>query len=264
MYEIEELERKWKRYRLRKILKKITSFLLVASAASIVSLIFYNFSNIKKMALANLETDEKKEFKKEISQKVNVKSSEKIVLKKDENKTIKKNKEIKEIKEEPKVVVLKPSTNFLAKIENLEKKRQTKKIKKENKKVKREKIDEKPKKFKQNETPKKPKIVIEKRNNSNIVNELIKKFERTKDPKIAIFLSRIFYKDQDYKKALNWAIIANELDSQNAQSWILFAKASVKLGKKEEAIKALETFLSKNSSYKIKQILKEIKNGEFK
>ncbi len=263
MYEIEELEKKWKRYRLKKIFKKFTYLIFTASAILIISLILYEFSNTKKMVVANVEIDKKEPKNEEIPKKENVTNVEKKVLKEDKNKTIIQDKEIKKIEEEPKVVVLKPSTDFLTRIENLEKKQQTNKIK-ENRHIKKEKVEENSKKNKQNETIKKPKIVIEKRDNSNIINELIKKFERTKDPKIAIFLSRIYYKDKHYKKALEWAVIANELDNSNANSWILFAKSSVKLGKKEEAIKALETFLSKHKSYKTKRLLDEIKNGEFK
>ncbi|MDR1285776.1 MAG: CDC27 family protein [Campylobacteraceae bacterium] len=114
------------------------------------------------------------------------------------------------------------------------------------------------------EPPEEKKIIIETNNIQNI-NELIKKFEDTNNIVFANMISEEFYEKKDYHKSLEYALKANEIDSKNELSWIVFAKSQVKLGKKEDAIKALEVFIksSKNSQNAL-SLLQKIKNGEFR
>lgn len=90
------------------------------------------------------------------------------------------------------------------------------------------------------------------------------RFNKTKDPKLAIFLAKSYFNEGNYTSALNWAIITNELESDNEESWILFAQSSVKLGNKLAAINALEAYLSKYDSNRIRLLLEQIKNGEYR
>ncbi|MDR2342556.1 MAG: hypothetical protein LBD84_05925 [Campylobacteraceae bacterium] len=114
------------------------------------------------------------------------------------------------------------------------------------------------------EPPEEKKIIIETNNIQNI-NELIKKFENTNNIIFANMISEEFFDKKDYKKSLEFALKANEIDPKNESSWIMFAKSQVKLGNKQDAIKALEVFTksSKNSKNAI-NLLQKIKNGEFK
>ncbi|MDR0408242.1 MAG: hypothetical protein LBH45_04970 [Campylobacteraceae bacterium] len=114
------------------------------------------------------------------------------------------------------------------------------------------------------EPPEEKKIIIETNNIQNI-NELIRKFENTNNVVFANMISEEFYEKKDYRKSLEYALKANEIDPKNELSWIIFAKSQVKLGKKEDAIKALEVFIksSKNSQNAI-SLLQKIRNGEFR
>ncbi|MDR0580104.1 MAG: hypothetical protein LBG21_05830 [Campylobacteraceae bacterium] len=114
------------------------------------------------------------------------------------------------------------------------------------------------------EPPEEKKIIIETSNIQNI-NELIKKFENTNNIIFANMISEEFFDKKDYKKSLKFALKANEIDPKNESSWIMFAKSQVKLGNKQDAIKALEIFTksSKNSKNAI-NLLQRIKSGEFK
>ncbi|HRF57885.1 MAG TPA: anaphase-promoting protein, partial [Campylobacterales bacterium] len=67
---------------------------------------------------------------------------------------------------------------------------------------------------------------------------------------------------EEYQKALKWAISANSIDSKNEKSWALFAKASAKLGRKQNAENALENFARTSGSENIKTLLRQIKAGE--
>ncbi len=86
-----------------------------------------------------------------------------------------------------------------------------------------------------------------------------KKFYATNNISFSLLLSEKFLEKRAYKKALKWALISNEIDANNAQSWILFAKAKVKLGKKNDAINALNAYLKNNNSLQVKKILDDIK-----
>ncbi len=80
----------------------------------------------------------------------------------------------------------------------------------------------------------------------------------------AILLSKEYYNRHKYKKSLKWAIISNNIDSSNEDSWILFAKNKVKLGKKNDAIKALRAYLKSYNSKRVKILLANIRNGVLK
>ncbi len=86
-----------------------------------------------------------------------------------------------------------------------------------------------------------------------------KKFYATNNISFALMLSEKFLSKKEYKKALKWALISNEIDENNEKSWILFAKAKMKLGKPQDALNALNIYLKNNSSVKVKKILDDLK-----
>lgn len=117
---------------------------------------------------------------------------------------------------------------------------------------------------------KEKKIVSEKSNNSISISSsevdtltyLKDKFSSTGNIVFAIILSEELYNMQKYNESIQWALTANEIDPTNEKSWYWFAKSKVKLKQTDDAIKALETFLSSNHSSRLKTLLKEIKNGD--
>ncbi|MDR2099782.1 MAG: hypothetical protein LBP40_02995 [Campylobacteraceae bacterium] len=108
------------------------------------------------------------------------------------------------------------------------------------------------------------KIFIETNDISNI-EELIKKFEASNNVVFATMISEEYFERKDYKKSLEWALRANELDSQNELSWIMFARNQVKLGKREDAIRALEIYTDyAKDAVSASNLLKNIRSGEYK
>ncbi len=106
-----------------------------------------------------------------------------------------------------------------------------------------------------------PKIYIEtKETNQTLLFE--ERFKKNGDFESALALSEEYYKNEEYQKALKWAISANSIDSKNEKSWVLFAKASAKLGRKQNAENALENFARASGSENIKTLLRQIKAGE--
>ena len=88
---------------------------------------------------------------------------------------------------------------------------------------------------------------------------LRKKFQKTNNIKYAMQLAKRFYEVKKYNSALKWALISNEIDAQKPQSWILFAKSKVMLGKKKDAINALSAYLKMYSSTQISKYLQKLR-----
>ena len=97
------------------------------------------------------------------------------------------------------------------------------------------------------ERPQKPavkpkeKIII--RSYEANVENLEQAFAQNVDYKSALQIANLHLADKNYEKALQWSFKANELDKTDAGAWIAFAKAKFALGKKDEAKRALQSFL---------------------
>ncbi len=90
----------------------------------------------------------------------------------------------------------------------------------------------------------------------NIYQKLEKKFASSYSYDIALKLARLYYLKKQYKKALKWAKIANELNTKDDKSWIIFAKIKIKQGDITEAKRALEIYQKSYYSKEIEKILK--------
>ena len=108
---------------------------------------------------------------------------------------------------------------------------------------------------------KKPKISIDMQE-IDTIKYLKDRYYSTSSIVFALMLSEEYYFNKKYKNSLKWALTANDIDAQNTKSWYWFAKAKVKLNKKEDAIKALEAYLSNNSSKRLSTLLHKIKLGD--
>ncbi len=106
-----------------------------------------------------------------------------------------------------------------------------------------------------------PKIDIEMKDIDSI-QYLKDKFKKTNDIIFALMLCENYYSQKDYKSSLKWSIIANDIDSDSERSWIWFAKSKYRLNQKDDAIKALKSFLKRDDSAYIKSLLRQIVNGE--
>ncbi len=106
--------------------------------------------------------------------------------------------------------------------------------------------------------PKKKRIFISSQNVGSL-SFIKKKFYATNNIAFSLLLSEKFLEKKQYKKALKWALISNEIDENSEKSWILFAKAKMKLGKKQDALNALNAYLKNSNSIQVKKVLDDIK-----
>ncbi len=103
-------------------------------------------------------------------------------------------------------------------------------------------------------------LQIQSTKTNNTLQLLIERFSRSNDPKLASYIAQSYYKKGNYKKAVKWSVTANSLDPSGEESWITFARAKVKLGKRDEAIKALRVYLNQYSSRKVRSYLRRLES----
>ncbi len=107
--------------------------------------------------------------------------------------------------------------------------------------------------------PKKGKVFISSQE-GNSLSFIKKKFYATNNSTFSIKLAKKFYESNKYKQALKWTLITNEIDAQSEESWIMFAKIKEKMGKKQDAINALDEYLKHQRSVKVTKLLKNLRD----
>ncbi|MDD5156552.1 hypothetical protein [Sulfurimonas sp.] len=106
------------------------------------------------------------------------------------------------------------------------------------------------------------KITINKENSD--IQDVIKRFNINKNPALSLFIAKKYYQLADYEHSYNYALTTNGIDSNIDESWIIFAKSLVKLNQREKAIQTLEQYVSSTKSQNAKIFLDDLKSGKFK
>jgi tetratricopeptide (TPR) repeat protein len=110
-------------------------------------------------------------------------------------------------------------------------------------------------------TPKtKQKVVIKTKKvpvDKSVLENVIERFKKDKDPYDSLFLASTYYSNGEYAKAHDWAVETNKIANIN-ESWMVLAKAKYKLGKKEEALELLKSFLKTQDSKEAERLMKKI------
>ncbi len=98
--------------------------------------------------------------------------------------------------------------------------------------------------------------------NKALVKTIESRFKMTKDYDDAMFLAKYYYAKKNFKKAEYWAMQANLIDSNQEDSWIVFAKAKAKQGKRADALRVLQAYFDRTGSMKIKNLIDRIRKGK--
>jgi len=94
---------------------------------------------------------------------------------------------------------------------------------------------------------------------SNAYKEVEKRFSLSQDPEDALFLARYYYEKKKFKKAEEWAFIANELNDESEESWLIYAKSKAARKEYLKAIHILDSYLKKTNSLRARKLLEEYK-----
>ncbi len=93
------------------------------------------------------------------------------------------------------------------------------------------------------------------------IQEVVARFKLNKKPALSLFIAKRYYAIRQFRDAYNYALITNELDPENEESWLIAAKSLVKLREKEKALHLLKEFIARSDSVRAKMVLAQIENG---
>ena len=252
MLNIPDLEKRWLHYKIKSFLPYIVTLLFTFLIIATYS--FFHITNSKKNVEINTTKNTPVIVKKE-KQTIIQKSLQKKSLQQEVNNT----------KEET-TLKLSPSMSFIETIQRqkavvkhatIGKKEESEPVKK-TKQIQKIEIESKPIQKKQIST-----ITIMRQNTSKDIQNILHRFQEDKNPALSLFLAKKYYEIGDYKKASNYALITNQLNKDIEDSWLIFAKSLVKMGKKEKAIQLLQKYINKSHSTNATILLNDIKLGEF-
>lgn len=268
MHKVAELEKRWFQYRVKKMVSPLVSL----SFFSVVVGASYYFYTTKAHTLFSMPLSEKVTNVLGVTMDVNdtLKTRENMVLKEEITPKVNKTVEVPKVSEE--MIALAPIIPVI----DLEKEERIRDVvkAKHSKTVKR--VAAKKNTYltaselavitkaekKVQSVPHKTKKINFKSTTVNYVDTLKAKFEKSKNSRDALLLSKAYYKEGKYKASEQWALSANKLNNSLEDSWLLFAKSKAKLGKKQEAVKILVSYYKKSNSVKAKDLIGQIKTGK--
>lgn len=103
------------------------------------------------------------------------------------------------------------------------------------------------------------------RNESKLdIEELKQRFRETSNANLGLFIARYYYDRGEYTEAYNYALKTNAINNKIDDSWIVFSKSLVKLGKTEQAKKTLQLYVQQSNSESARGLLDAIEKGTFK
>lgn len=96
------------------------------------------------------------------------------------------------------------------------------------------------------------------------IYEIEERFKTNPSPQLGLYLARYYYDHKDYNEAYNYALKTNSLNKEIEESWLIFSKSLIKLGKVDQAKKTLQYYISQSNSDNAKELLSSIEQGAVK
>ena len=256
MHNIHELEKKWLNYKIKSFIPYLSIFIILI----IATILFLNIDiNNFKSKEETVETKETVVVAKPI-EKIELKEQNKVALLK-----------IETIDDTPNKVILTPSLDFIKKLRNdstgsyssndFSSQNNRDQKKKTIKKTEPKKVA---KVYRKDVEKKRKPLDIKRQETQADIQHVIKRFKKNNNPALSLFVAKKYYRMGDYNKAYNYALVTNELNNEIDDSWIIFSKSLVKLGKKDKAIKVLTKYIEHSHSSNAKVLLDNITSGKFK
>lgn len=107
-------------------------------------------------------------------------------------------------------------------------------------------------------------IDIKRQTTEDDLQQVIKRFKKSNNPALSLFIAKKYYELENYNQSYNYALITNEMNNNIEDSWIIFAKSLVKLNKKQKSIDVLKKYINHSNSSRAQQLLNNIKSGKMK
>jgi tetratricopeptide (TPR) repeat protein len=275
MLNIHELEKRWLQYKIKSYAPYVALFLSLILIASAINFFFFTNAQQKTKTSKHKVVLAKKQ---EQLQEQNITLPKQTSLQNEpiqQNKKVQKQEQTTLLAQPPYKMperTLQPDMGFLEKFQH-----KNPQYHKEIKQAPPKKVIEKQKKRttiaavpvveeeEMNLEPQKEKIkiTIQRRESQNDIKEVIKRFQKNNNPALSLFVAKKYYELGDYKQAYNYALVTNKINNDIEDSWLIFAKSLVKLGKKGQAIKTLQKYITYSHSSNAQVLLDEIQRGKF-
>jgi hypothetical protein len=96
------------------------------------------------------------------------------------------------------------------------------------------------------------------------IHEIENRFKNNSNPHLGLYIARYHYDHGNYTESYNYALKTNAINNTIEESWLIFAKSLVKLGKTDQAKKTLQTYISESNSDNARNLLDSIGKGDTK
>ncbi len=93
------------------------------------------------------------------------------------------------------------------------------------------------------------------------IHEMEDRFKNNNSPYVGLYIARYYYDHGNYNEAYNYALKTNALNNSMEESWLLVAKSLVKLGKTDQAKRALQVYVSQSNSERARNLLDSLEGG---
>jgi len=122
-------------------------------------------------------------------------------------------------------------------------------------------INTKPKiKYKKpNEPRKKVHLNIIESSSVNAYKDVEKRFVQSHDTDDSLFLAKSYFRKGQYTKSEYWSLQTNKINPNIEESWLIFVKSKVKLGRKNEAIRILTNYAKRSNASAAWNLLLKLK-----
>ena len=258
MLNLYELESRWTYYKIKSYITHAVTLISLIVIVSIISSFDFNSKEIGLKKEIVQENDSKAVTKKTIIDKGTLENIPKDII----------NEDTIVLKDKSQKTTITPSMGFIktmqynspvyyneepvvAKKTKVKKKIQTPRPIKEEVIVKAPEI----------EVVEKTSINIRRQDTFDDIEHVIKRFKKSNNPALSLFVAKKYYELKDYNQAYNYSLITNGINDNIEDSWMIFAKSLVKLDKKDQAISVLNKYIDNSNSQKAKLLVENIKSG---
>ncbi|MCD6258059.1 MAG: hypothetical protein J7J31_00490 [Helicobacteraceae bacterium] len=277
MLNINELESRWKRYRIKSYIPHLVIFVSTLIIV-ILSLTFFTSNKDQVDEMVSIKPLELPLKKAEIEPREKKETSEPIVQKEqtvEPAHEVEKTQIVKHVTKSSneKKITLTPSLDFMKSINRdalpyyTQSDEQTP-SQRENEELNENQEEGKSNNIQENkiqiQKEKSETISIKKGTTQDDIQHVLKRFKQNNNPALSLFVAQKYYDLGDYHNSYNYALITNEINNNIEESWIIFTKSLVKLGQKDMAVKTLKQYLEYSNSDKANRLLDEIVSGKFK
>jgi len=88
-----------------------------------------------------------------------------------------------------------------------------------------------------------------------------RRFYQSHDTDDSLFLAKSYFRKGNYNKSEFWALQTNKVNSNIEESWLIFAKSKVELGRTNEAIRILTNYVKRSHSSAANNLLNALKKN---